>query len=648
MKLSTKLIVLLCVSSIIVVGILLTSVTSILLSNQNSNLKLFNNEFLESGLEQHERSSIYFFKLLDLYLTSNAPPDITQILSFIKELDNNKGNVIVTDYSGNLLLDNYTNKEIQVLVNPAIIDQKISHMLLTGIPRFELDNYTYLLNNIESEIKPIRAHFKIYPAQKIIIGLGNVFHSSKVRIAYFRSENKKSTRFFLVIGSLIILVGMVFFLILIVLFNEQHIIRPLKKVLHGLSHVASGDTKVQIELKTRDEMEALAHAFNEMTQKLDYSFSELNKEVEERKKSEKNIDIIFKTTVGMIGQESLNNIVLNITEIFNTECVIIGELVGSDTIHTTSMILDGKFVDEYSYKLPGTPCNNVLEKGLCYYEENVCDLFPDDKELISMNADGYIGIPLRNKVGIILGILCAISRKRLILPKNWEKIFRIIADKASAEIERKKANEAVNKSLNEKEVLLKEIHHRLKNNLMVILSLLKHQKITIEDAKTIEFFNKIESRIFSIALVHKILYASHDLSKINFKTYVTNLLDYIAETNEVNKNIFDISIESDDIEFDIDRVKTLGLIINELITNSLKYAFINIENKKIRICLDHNDCNYFLTIHDNGIGLPEHIDSSKNILSGLYLVTVLCEEINGVISFENDNGTKSTLSFPIN
>jgi PAS domain S-box-containing protein len=214
--------------------------------------------------------------------------------------------------------------------------------------------------------------------------------------------------------------------------------------------------------------------------------------------------------------------------------------------------------------------------------------------------------------------------------------------------ERKLADEILKKSLKEKEILMLEIHHRVKNSLNVILSLLKYQEYNTLDNDLKNILKKIENRIYSIALIHGLLYKSKNIAAINFNEYIKNLTEYLIQSFGLNHNIISLDFKIDEYELNIDKIKTLGLIINELITNSLKYAFKekNDPQNSIKISIGLIDNNYILTYSDNGKGLPENFDLKQNTTSGMYLVKILCEEIDGKLTINNKNAFELSIVFP--
>ncbi len=168
--------------------------------------------------------------------------------------------------------------------------------------------------------------------------------------------------------------------------------------------------------------------------------------ITERKKAEEAMQTLVESTAGTMGQEFFERVVGSLCEWLGTDCAIIGKIVDENNVKALSMQLDGEIIHDYSYMLNGTPCENVAEKGYCVYPEDVCKLFPDDKDLVDLGAVGYVGIPLRDKDNKSIGILCAISRQKLDLPSQAEEVMDIIAAEASAEIERTKAEGSLRKS----------------------------------------------------------------------------------------------------------------------------------------------------------------------------------------------------------
>jgi len=212
--------------------------------------------------------------------------------------------------------------------------------------------------------------------------------------------------------------------------------------------------------------------------------------------------------------------------------------------------------------------------------------------------------------------------------------------------QRKKAEERIKASLREKEVLLREIHHRVKNNMQVISSLLSLQSRYVKDAHLVEAFKESQNRIKSMALVHEKLYHSGDLASIDFHEYIKSLMRNLFQSYETAGRV-DLTVQVKNVSLGVDVAIPCGLIINELVSNSLKHAFPEPRRGKISISLRQSgEDEIELVVADDGVGVPEDIDL-KNITSlGLHLVTILAEDqLEGTISLKRTGGTEFCITF---
>jgi len=210
---------------------------------------------------------------------------------------------------------------------------------------------------------------------------------------------------------------------------------------------------------------------------------------------------------------------------------------------------------------------------------------------------------------------------------------------------RKKIEEKIKKSLEEKEVLLKEIHHRVKNNMQVISSLLNIQARRLKDPKAREIFKATRNRVMSMALVHERLYRSEDLAGIDFNRYIERMSVHLMNYyNELSQNI-ELKKEVEGIFLDITKAVPLGLITNELLTNALKHAFPKNKKGEIKIKFYKKGKTYHLTIRDNGIGFPDDLDFKRADSMGLDLVNSLTSQINGNIELDRKKGTAFEITF---
>jgi len=222
-------------------------------------------------------------------------------------------------------------------------------------------------------------------------------------------------------------------------------------------------------------------------------------------------------------------------------------------------------------------------------------------------------------------------------------VFRSLIQKRKANSKLITQNTIISEQKEEKEVLLKEIHHRVKNNLQIISSLLNLQTKNIKDKSTLSAMADGQNRVMAMALIHQKLYQNSDISNIVFKDYTSQLLNQIAglypELKDVKREIV-----SDDIELDIDTAIPVGLILSELITNAYKYAFVNGKGS-IVITLKQTENNYILEVQDNGPGLPKDFDLSTASSIGLRLVRRLSRQLYGTSTYKYKNGSRFIITF---
>jgi len=211
--------------------------------------------------------------------------------------------------------------------------------------------------------------------------------------------------------------------------------------------------------------------------------------------------------------------------------------------------------------------------------------------------------------------------------------------------EKKIAEEKLMYSLKEKEVLLKEVHHRVKNNLQVISSILNLQSSYVADNQTLNILKESQDRIKSMSIIHESLYQTNDFSKVNFSDYIVSLSKNLVHSYGHFDNYVELEYNIEEVSLNLDTSIPCGLIVNELVSNALKYAFKDKKSGKIRIDLSLEKENVILVVSDNGVGFPKNINYKETNSLGLQLVTTLVEQIDGNIEMSNKKGTKFTIIF---
>jgi PAS domain S-box-containing protein len=290
---------------------------------------------------------------------------------------------------------------------------------------------------------------------------------------------------------------------------------------------------------------------------------------------------------------------------------------------------EGRFtlVNKAVAEVYGTTVNELIGKTDADYNkriEEVEQFNRDDREVISSRISKFI--PEEKVTNSVTG------------ETRWYQTVKVpitgidgrvqVLGVSSDITERKRAEELLMKSLNEKEMLLKEIHHRVKNNLQIIISLLKLQSGYVYDVRDIEIFNNSRSRIETMSLIHEKLYRTEDLSSIEISNYVKELVNHLIKAYNINSALVDFTVSSEKIYLSIDTAIPCGLIINELVNNTLKHAFPRGYRGKILINIKKENEIIFISIKDNGIGLPENLDEKVNKSLGLKLINTLIKQLD--------------------
>lgn len=243
---------------------------------------------------------------------------------------------------------------------------------------------------------------------------------------------------------------------------------------------------------------------------------------------------------------------------------------------------------------------------------------------------------------VLLLIILGLLYKSFSFKKKTNKVLE------TQQNEINKKNNALQKLVVEKEWLLREIHHRIKNNLHMVVGLLASQVEFLKNDEAVQAINNSQNRIQAMSLIHQKLYQSESLSIIDMPSYIFELTEYLKDSFEIRNNILFV-MDIDSFTLPLSHSIPIGLIFNEAVTNAIKYAFPDQEKGIITISLKENrENNYLLIIHDNGIGLPADFDPSNNPSLGLKLMHGLAADIEGKFLITNDNGSKIMLEFHFN
>lgn len=261
--------------------------------------------------------------------------------------------------------------------------------------------------------------------------------------------------------------------------------------------------------------------------------------------------------------------------------------------------------------------------------------------LASSNQVKDLQIAKVNRERLLLGLALLLV---LIVAGILAFFFRINRQKNQQLTEQK---EVIEQALTEKEALLREIHHRVKNNLQIISSLLSLQERRIQGAEGKQVVQESRNRVQSIALIHQNLYQQENLSRIHMEPYLTQLSEQIRRSFDLGQREIDIQLEVDPVELDVDSAIPLGLITNELLTNALKYAFTEAERGRIEVSFTKKgDDQWLLRVHDDGVGIPQKKLVADGDAFGMKLIRTFAQKLQSTLQIDTQMGTAISLRIP--
>ena len=303
-----------------------------------------------------------------------------------------------------------------------------------------------------------------------------------------------------------------------------------------------------------------------------------------------------------------------------------------------------------------TSCNTFMIQGTGYAKEEIVGKHiselkllrykdvPKYMKLIDSSVRGKVPEPFEVTWNHKNGTSFSAEVRVGFIKENGENVgLQVVARDIT---ERKQAEKIIKTSLKEKEVMLREIHHRVKNNMQIISSLLRLQSRQIENKKILDMFNVGQNRIRSMALIHESLYQSKDLARINFSDYIKRLTTHLFSIYRTELESINLKVDIKDVFLDINRAIPCGLIINELVSNSLKHAFTDGKKGEIAVEMDEDERGrYTIIVSDTGIGFPEELDFQNTETLGMQLVTDLVRQLDGNMKLSRLKGTEFKIVF---
>jgi PAS domain S-box-containing protein len=372
-------------------------------------------------------------------------------------------------------------------------------------------------------------------------------------------------------------------------------------------------------------------------------------DVTERIHAQKAVSTIVQCMAKTTGLESLSVMAENLEKCLEADGVVIGEFLdhGSGiTIRAAS--LGGRAVSNTPYTIGAFQCMRIAEEPLCFHPKHGPWVFPEEAGPPILGMGSHLGVPIRNSQGTTIGILCAIARHPFKATPACIEIMEVMASKAGAEIERVRNEKILRNLCDQKEIMLREIHHRVKNNLQIISSLIQLQSGQERDENAASAIMAIRDRIQSMAFIHEALYDAIAMDTIGFSGYCDKLCHYLSEAYCPLDGRIRINNRVNELDLGLDQAVLCGLIINELVTNALKYAFPGQRHGTITVEFGPLDAETMkLRITDDGVGLPAGFLPEKAKTLGIVLVSCLSQQLGGNLQMECGNGTSFVVQFPI-
>jgi two-component sensor histidine kinase/HAMP domain-containing protein len=432
-------------------------------------------------------------------------------------------------------------------------------------------------------------------------------------------------------------------------FFARGIADPLSELANTATRIADGELYLNVKQDRKDEIGTLAKAFNRMADQMSH-----------RLEAYRLISDMSREFISISSGE-IDKAVYRTLKTF-------GQYYGADRTYVFRISRDTDFFTKtHEWQREGTeslvnpiqelPVNQAnpwlmtqLKSMQVVHITNVENLPPEAMaEKVQWHLKGiqsFICIPLifGESLKGFIGFDFLVENRRIY--EEDIRFLRMIGEIICNSLERQHTSEKINASLKEKEVLLKEIHHRVKNNLQVISSLMYLQSKNVRDTALAGIFKDCESRIRSMALVHERLYQSKSMAEIDFGEYVRSLAGYLLQSYGGRYGMIRLETHVYDIYLDVNTAIPCGLIISELVSNALKHAYPGGKQGEIVISFTRDEAGtYTQTVRDNGVGLPENLDFQNTNTLGLRLVNILAKQLNGSLTYSGKGGACFVLIF---
>lgn len=365
----------------------------------------------------------------------------------------------------------------------------------------------------------------------------------------------------------------------------------------------------------------------------------VDRDITERKQSEEVFRAISEGLAPVTGRAFFSTMVKHLAVSLGMDYVLFTRLKDSEqgVAETISVWADGQHVDNFEYEIAGTPCEGVLKTGLRVYPKDLQDLFPSDKSLAEMGVQGYIGAPVVDSSGEVIGLLAVLNRDPITKQLVVSSMLQILAVRVAAEYERlQEEDQRLEYEKNQKETLIREVHHRIKNNLQGVAGLLRHHIGDNDDLGSV--LNAAISQIHSVAMMYGLQSDASDEDIL-----LGPMINAIVENAQGLTQAVVDSLSDEEL-VGIEKVSSkeavpLALVLNELIFNAIKHCGGSSEERHVQVYLQRQ--NDFVEVHICNVGqLPENFDfeSGKGISTGLTLIKSLLPKNGASLKYRELNG----------
>jgi PAS domain S-box-containing protein len=370
-------------------------------------------------------------------------------------------------------------------------------------------------------------------------------------------------------------------------------------------------------------------------------------DVTDREQAQQAIRAMTRCIATKTGMSTMETIALNIEEQLGATGVLVGSFGADDkTILPLAVRIGGATVVPGTLPLRSRPCGCIGEKGYCYLPKRGPVIFPEG-DAFQARMDCHLGVPIRDKDGKAIGLICAMFQRPLRVTETALEMMGILAAKAAAEIERAGIEGSLRRSIAEKEILLTEIHHRVKNNLQIIASFIALQEDYRRENPAAANLAELNGRIQSIALVHDCLYSTDTFERIDLAEYLERLCSNIVCSLFPVGSRINLERRVDPTILHLDQAVLCGIIVNELVSNALKHAFSDGREGSILVEARREGSILRLMVNDDGVGLVgDHLACSEDSL-GLSLVGGLASQLGGLLHIDGSAGLSCSVEFPI-